>query len=53
MQGKELRADLAKAVADNDHDRVLQLMTEQQQLRQIIADLAKYLGERIVLPRRS
>lgn len=50
---KELRADLAKAVADNDHDRVLQLMTEQQQLRQIIADLAKYLGERIVLPRRS
>lgn len=50
---KVLRADLAKAVADNDHDRVLQLMTEQQQLRQIIADLAKYLGERIVLPRRS
>ena len=50
---KELRADLAKAVADTDHDRVLQLMTEQQQLRQIIADLAKYLGERIVLPRRS
>ena len=50
---KELRADPAKAVADNDHDRVLQLMTEQQQLRQIIADLAKYLGERIVLPRRS
>lgn len=50
---KELRTDLAKAVADNDHDRVLQLMTEQQQLRQIIADLAKYLGERIVLPRRS
>ncbi len=50
---KELRADLAKAVADNDHARVLKLMTEQQQLRQIIADLAKYLGERIVLPRRS
>lgn len=50
---KQLRLQMAQAAAQGQNDRVMELMQQQLELRQIIADLAKYLGERIVLPRRN
>jgi DNA primase len=49
---KQLRAELAQAVAAADNQRVTDIMSRQLQTRQLINELAKYLGERIVLPRK-
>ncbi len=49
---KQLRAELARAVAAADNQRVTDIMSRQLQTRQLINELAKYLGERIVLPRK-
>ncbi len=49
---KELRAVMTKAAADGDSALVNSLLEERMQIRRLVADLAKYLGERIVLPRK-
>lgn len=51
-QEKELRQVLAEAVASGDQEKVNELLAERIRLRKLVADLAKYLGERIVLPRK-
>ncbi|MDE7388820.1 MAG: DNA primase [Muribaculaceae bacterium] len=49
---REMRAELAAAQAAGDDAKVMALMAEQLQMRTLVMDLAKYLGERIVLPKR-
>ena len=51
-QEKELRRLMTDAAANNDSDRVNSILTELMELRGKVTALAKYLGERIVLPRK-
>lgn len=49
---KELRRRMTETAAANDSTQVNVLLTELMELRGKVATLAKYLGERIVLPRK-
>jgi hypothetical protein len=49
---KALRKEMAEAVAASDNDRVMELLQKQKELRELMAEIAKYLGERIVTPRK-
>ena len=49
---KQLRADLQQAVAAGEKERMMEIMARQIETRRLINELAKYLGERIVLPRK-
>jgi DNA primase len=49
---KALRKEMAEAVAAADNDRVMELLQKQKELRELMAEIAKYLGERIITPRK-